>query len=211
MVSDSMVAEKRPHMASTRRFIASIRRAPTRVVRQSTFRKCVTLGLSDAKWDIQTAALLVAVLSIIVTVYIARVQNHMARVQNDVQGDLRSVQHGVRQLAMGTAFSIVTPQKNASVGETEPVSGMTPFGDRHHYLVVTPSGNDIPWIPDLPIDVDAGGNWSGMAKFGEGKVGIGQHYTIRCLATMQSLPSGRLHHVPADAFFSDDITVVRTH
>jgi hypothetical protein len=173
-----------------------------RVRSRSSLRTILTLGLKDLGWNVGTVGLAVGILSVIVTIYVARLQK-------EVQGSVAAVQTSVQHLAPVRDLSILRPRAGDAVGEHEVVEGITRLADRNIYVVVTPAINGISWVQDGPVSLNSNGLWSAPARFGESENGINQAFSFYCIATKEKLPAGRLSRVPADALISDTITVTR--
>jgi len=106
---------------------------------------------------------------------------------------------------------ITEPVEGAKVAISEIVRGTTAFAGKNHYVVVIPEKEPGDyWVQRGPSAV-SGGTWSGQAQFGEGDVGVGENYIIRCLVTSTTLPPGKLNMsaIPADAVFSPAVKVAR--
>lgn len=142
---------------------------------------------------LQVVAIAIATLSLLTSIVIACWSNTTLR------------------LARAAAqFTITNPADNARVGPTEIVSGLTPFPDLAHYIVITPEEGGY-WIQEK-TGVDNNGVWTGTAHFGTGSVGLNQRFIVRGLATRDGdIKAGRRQTLPQDAVLSRAIVVTRVH
>ena len=106
-------------------------------------------------------------------------------------------------------LQITKPQKGDKVGPSEIVHGVTTLRGRNLYLVVIPLQTGDRYIVDGPLTVDLAGGWSGRARYGEGKKGIGEWFAVSILATKLDLSEGVLDNLPPDSQSSDPIEVER--
>lgn len=119
------------------------------------------------------------------------------------------VEQRVEQRTIDARLMITSRQNGDTVLLTETVRGITPFRDLYHYVVVTPVKTGTGVIQPGPVAVGAGGSWTGIAKFGDANLGVGELYMVRCLATRSKLQAGAFTVEPRDAVFSDPVFVVR--
>jgi hypothetical protein len=98
--------------------------------------------------------------------------------------------------------------QDTAVERVNIIRAVTPYRDKHHYIVVTPKvGGDF--VQDGPIAASASGILAGPAVFGTAAVGDGQDFLVRIIATSQRLPPGELATRPTDAISSEPIVVSR--
>lgn len=105
---------------------------------------------------------------------------------------------------------IAHPLAGVAVGQSDIVRGASPLAGLNHYLIVIPLQTGDRYVVDGPLSIDAEGNWSGRARFGEGNVGVGERFAVSVLATAVTLPEGQLDSLPADSYVSDSVEVVRS-
>ncbi len=94
---------------------------------------------------------------------------------------------------------------------SEIVRGTTSVPAKNHYVIIIPETTpDDFWVQRRPATV-SGGTWTGRGQFGEGSVGIGDAFLIRCFATSATLPAGKLDMsaLPADLVMSPPVKVKR--
>jgi hypothetical protein len=103
---------------------------------------------------------------------------------------------------------VAQPEEDALVGPYELAAGKTPYGDRSHYLLVTPIETGKQYLQG-PMLVAQDGTWSGVAVFGDGKAGCGQTFGLLAIATKESLTPGEAREWPADAPASSQVAVTR--
>ena len=96
-----------------------------------------------------------------------------------------------------------------TVGSSEIVKGNSQLPELNHYIVVIPLRTGDRWVVDGPIAINAEGNWSGRARFGELNVGVGEKFAVSVLATAVPLSEGQLVNLPDDVRMSDPVEVVR--
>lgn len=106
-------------------------------------------------------------------------------------------------------LKITKPQKGDKVGPSEIVHGVTTLRGYNIYIIVIPIQTGDRYIVDGPLTVDPAGGWSGRARYGESKKGIGEWFTVNILATKHVLPEGVLDNLPSDAQNSEPIEVER--
>lgn len=104
---------------------------------------------------------------------------------------------------------IVQPKEGASLGPTEIVTGTTTCSGWRHYVLVTPP-NGVDWVQDKECAYPSRNAFScASVKFGEGRIGIGQRFTIRIAVVKGTLVPGPLEESPAELVLSMPITVMR--
>ena len=146
--------------------------------------------------------MVVGILSVAATIYVARVGR-------EVRGSVAAVQTSVQRLAPNGDLGILHPRAGDVVGEHEVIEGITRLTDRNIYVVVTPAVNGVSYVQDGPVSLNSNGLWTVPARFGQGADGINQAFSFYCIATKEKIPPGSLSRVPPDALISDTITVTR--
>ena len=112
--------------------------------------------------------------------------------------------------AAGTQIVLTSPTDGAEVGADSTISGKTSLPDLNHYIIVTPTRIGTSFVQNQPALVNrADGSITWKAIFGGAQLGVGEQFTIRILATKSKLPAEPLSKEPADAVFSNLITVKR--
>lgn len=80
--------------------------------------------------------------------------------------------------------------------------------DMSVYIIVkTPQGTL--WVQEKLCTNKFRDELSGIARLGEGNLGIGEHYKILAIATHHDLPIGKVKALPPDAKYSNEISVKR--
>ncbi len=106
-------------------------------------------------------------------------------------------------------LQIKIPRQGDKVGLSEIVSGVTTIRDRNLYLVVIPMLTGDKYIVDGPLHMDLTGAWSGRARFGEGKKGIGERFVVSIIATDLILNERVLDNLPPNSQIFNSIEVER--
>ncbi len=106
-------------------------------------------------------------------------------------------------------LQIEIPRHGDKVGPSEIVSGVTTIRDRNLYLVVIPMLTGDKYIVDGPLHVDSTGAWSGRARFGEGKKGIGERFAVSIIATDLELDERVLDNLSPNTQIFNSIEVER--
>lgn len=106
-------------------------------------------------------------------------------------------------------LQIIKPSPATQVGGEAVVEFRSVYPNLNHYVVVIPLQAPTRWVVDGPIQIRNNGSGSGMARFGNGSVGVGQIFTIEILATELILPDGVLPTIPANAGLSQPVEVNR--
>lgn len=105
---------------------------------------------------------------------------------------------------------IINPTDGAEVDFTNKIVGRTPFPELTHYIVVTSVRVGTAFVQDRPATVNRDdGSYSAAARFGSARVGRGEQFIVRVLATKSKLPAGPLVSTPPDAVTSNVVTVRR--
>jgi len=158
------------------------------------------------------AALLLMVLSVAAGIVAAT--RAVETAGRGIRTEVSELSEGVDRVAEGlllSQFRITSPVEGASVRQFETIRGRTPYPDLKHYLVVVSSKRGSQVQRGGPLVISSGGLWTGNAVFGQARVGIGEEFTVRCLAARSELSPRELppEMVPEDAVFSDPIIVTR--
>lgn len=106
-------------------------------------------------------------------------------------------------------IAILHPSPNEAVEEGAIVEFCSRYSDLHHYIVVTPMRSPSRWVVDGPLRVLHDGRGTGRARFGSGRVGVGEQFAIAVLVSSVLLPEGVLESIPADSKLSKHVTVKR--
>ena len=115
-------------------------------------------------------------------------------------------------LVAGPGPTITAPTDGLKVGKEYQIKGTTSLKDWNHYVVVTPLRIGTAFVQDQPATINrTDGSFTGRAVFGTTQVGIGERFSIRIIATKSTLPAAPLTNAPADAVFSNTVTVLRTN
>jgi len=105
---------------------------------------------------------------------------------------------------------LTSPTDGDEVDADSTISGKTSLPDLNHYIVATPTQIKTSFVQKQPALVNRDdGSFTWRATFGDAPLGSGEQFTIRILATKSKLPPGPLNQEPADALFSNLITVKR--
>ncbi|MBI3195301.1 MAG: hypothetical protein HYZ34_12675 [Ignavibacteriae bacterium] len=115
----------------------------------------------------------------------------------------------VEKNILARQFRIVDPADGTLVDIIYSIRGKSPFPNMKNYIIVTPMTQGIDMVQHGPLSVSPSGLWTGKAIFGQGAVGEGESFLVRCLATDSTLTEGPLTTIPSDAIFSESITVIR--
>ena len=102
------------------------------------------------------------------------------------------------------------PVDGGEVGYHADVKGHTENPELNHYVVVIPVLHPSKWVQQWPVVIEPEGKLSSKAQFGEGAIGFGEDFQVLLLATPDKLKPGTLDHEPADARWSEPVTVTRT-
>lgn len=149
--------------------------------------------------------LIVAIIAVIVAIVINMAVTSTRNVVDGVSNRVDQVRENIK----AEKFTITYPSDNSTVEMTGLIRGFTPYEDKNHYLVITPTASGEDWIQDGPVKVFTGGTWSGRAQFGTANVGQGLDFVVRAIATESVLKPGPLTEVPEDAVLSRSIKVTR--
>ena len=120
--------------------------------------------------------------------------------------DVKAVADRTAAAVLSNQLRITYPDNGGTVDPVIEMHGFTPFRDGAHYLVVSVPAGDF--IQDGPLKVSPTGLWSGFANLGNASAGRGLVFSVRVFYTRESLPSGS-QAVPADAIFSEPVSIVR--
>jgi len=160
-------------------------------------------GIPSRQLRIANWGLLVAVLGLIAMILFGILG--LRQSVGNLQSEVEEIGKGILE----QQFSITRPADGDSVSLIDVVRGTTPFGEKNHYIVVTPIVAGTDFVQPGPLDIHVGGSWVGRATFGAAGLGVGEEFLVRCIGTESSLQEGPLLEVPADAVFSEVITVIR--
>jgi hypothetical protein len=123
----------------------------------------------------------------------------------------RNAQTVVQELKQNN-LEITDPPEGASVGLGQRVRGSTPYTYLNNYVVVTLIRTGSTTIQ--PALVSSEGTLSAEVRFNDGignpAAGEDDEFTLRLLATKETLSAGNLTTLPVDAKLSRQITVRRT-
>lgn len=116
----------------------------------------------------------------------------------------------IESAVVNNRFIITSPAEGDHVTIGEVVTGLTPYTNRNHYIIVTPLKVGDSYVQERAT-VRPDGTWSGPAKFGSGDVGVGERFLVRCAATAGELRTGTMgsQPLPPDLQFSSPVTVTR--
>ena len=106
-------------------------------------------------------------------------------------------------------LTIIETKQYAKVEQVAIVRGKTNMVDRNIYLIVIPSQTGDRFVVDGPLSPDSKGSWYGRARFGEGKIGVGQKFIIHAVSTAQELSEGVISDLPDDSYNSAFVEVER--
>lgn len=110
----------------------------------------------------------------------------------------------------GPGPTITAPTDGLSVGIEYQIKGKTPLADWNHYVVVTPFKMGTAFVQDQTATINrADRSFTARARLGGVQVGVGERFSIRILATKSTLSAAPLINPPADAIFSNTVTVTR--
>jgi len=112
----------------------------------------------------------------------------------------------VRRTKTSEQIVIDAPAEGADVSLDGMITGKTPFPNLNHYIVVESLKMGTSYVQAQPSFVNrSDATFSGKARFG----GVGEQFIVRVLATKSTLPAALLSNAPADAVFSNSVTVTR--
>jgi len=114
--------------------------------------------------------------------------------------------------AIGSAGIIITmPENGSEVGPLATIKGKTDYAEMNHFILITASHTRVKYIQAGPLNVSENGEWSGVANFGSGNVGIGQEILIATFASNKMYTEGVLQAPLSGVPISPQIRVVRSH
>ena len=155
------------------------------------------------------SGIVLVVLTVVLIVLTADILCYTKRIATKEIPSVQERTKGLQEEVVRGGFTITSPRNGDTVKLTETIHGVTPFRDLYHYIVIRPIKVGTDFIEPCPVAVGTGGSWTGVAKFGNANLGIGELYMIRCLATRSKLQPGAFTVEPRDAVFSDPVIVVR--
>jgi hypothetical protein len=128
----------------------------------------------------------------------------------DLVSRVASVQQSIEDIDKRAWFRITSPEDGGSVPQVEEIRGITPYGDRNNYIVVSPLGEGSNYYVQGRANFSGSNQFQGRAMFGEADIGKGMRFTVTAVATRSSLQEGSRGDLPRDAIVSNPVTVTRT-